>query len=91
MESSAKLIYLQDTVDENNVFGFDNKVEQSEAVQWLTFWVASQLLQGNLSYFSRGAPENLPSELSETSLTEYGLFCFKRFQSGFSAPVLTAV
>jgi hypothetical protein len=65
MESSAELIYLQDTLDKDNVFGFDNKVEQSEAVQWLIFWQASQPMQSNLNYFSRGAPEKIPCESSE--------------------------
>jgi glutathione S-transferase len=65
MESSAELIYLQDTLDKDNVFGFDNKVEQNEAVQWLIFWQANQGMQGNLNYFSRSAPEKIPCESGE--------------------------
>lgn len=61
MESSAELLYLQDTLDRDNVFGFDNKVEQSEAVQWLLFWQASgQSNQGQLNHFSKSAPEVIP-------------------------------
>jgi hypothetical protein len=70
MESSAELIYLQDTLDKDNVFGFDNKVEQSEAVQWLIFWQASQPIQGNLNYFSRGTPEKIPCELGDSPFSD---------------------
>jgi glutathione S-transferase len=63
MESLAELLYLQETVDKNNIFGFDNKVEQSEAVQWLFFWAGGQPMQSQNNYFSRSAPEKLPCEL----------------------------
>jgi hypothetical protein len=63
MESLAELLYLQETVDKDNVFGFDNKVEQSEAVQWLFFWAAGQPMQSQNNYFSRSAPKKLPCEL----------------------------
>ncbi|KAM3064919.1 hypothetical protein ACMFMG_011254 [Clarireedia jacksonii] len=39
MESSAELLYLikLHLFDKDNIFGFDNKREHSEAVQWLFF------------------------------------------------------
>jgi glutathione S-transferase len=61
MESSAELLYLQDTLDEDNVFGFDNRREHSEAVQWLLFWQASgQSNLSNLNHFNKSAPEKIP-------------------------------
>jgi glutathione S-transferase len=67
MESSAELLYLLDTVDTGNKFGFDNKVEHSEAVQWLFFWQASgQPNQGQMNHFNKSAPERIPCKLGRT-------------------------
>ncbi|KAH8802125.1 glutathione S-transferase [Hyaloscypha sp. PMI_1271] len=71
MESLAELLYLQETVDKDNVFGFDNKVEQSEAVQWLFFWAAGQPMQSQNNYFSRSAPEKLPSEQNPVAISRF--------------------
>ncbi|THV48170.1 hypothetical protein BGAL_0264g00130 [Botrytis galanthina] len=65
MESSAELLYLSDNFDKDNVFGFDNKREHSEAVQWLFFWQASgQPNQGQNNHFSKSAPEKIPYAIS---------------------------
>lgn len=69
VESLAELLYLQDTVDKDRVFGFENKLEQSEVLQWLFFWQAhGQVNQAQLSFFTRGAPEKIPCELNESPL-----------------------
>ncbi|CAD6439199.1 ad6ef050-bfee-494f-9b28-b81c04c1395a [Sclerotinia trifoliorum] len=61
MESSAELLYLVDLFDGDNVFGFEDKYEQSEAIQWLFFWQASgQPNQGQNNHFSKSAPEKIP-------------------------------
>lgn len=60
MESSAELLYLIDTLDKDNVFGFDNKVEHSEAVQWLLFWqVSGQPNQAQMNHFNKSAPDKI--------------------------------
>jgi glutathione S-transferase len=68
MESLAELIYIQETVDKDNIFGFDSKVEQSEVVQWLFFWAAGQPMQSQNNWFSRSAPEKVPCELTNPLL-----------------------
>ncbi|KAA8567415.1 hypothetical protein EYC84_010433 [Monilinia fructicola] len=66
MESSAELLYLSDDFDKDHAFGFDDKREHSEAVQWLFFWHASgQPNQGQNNRFSKSASENIPS-IAET-------------------------
>ena len=70
MESCAEVLYLQENVDKGNVFGFDHKVEQSEAVQWLIFWQASgQPQQGQMNHFRNSAPERIPCELDDNLMT----------------------
>ncbi|KAF7918742.1 uncharacterized protein EAE97_011837 [Botrytis byssoidea] len=65
MESSAELSYLSDNFNKDNFFGFDNKHEHSEAVQWLFFWQASgQPNQGQNNHFSKSAPEKIPCAIS---------------------------
>lgn len=60
MESSAEVLYLFDAFDKDKIFGFDNKREHSEAVQWLLFWQASgQPNQGQNNHFSKSAPEKI--------------------------------
>jgi glutathione S-transferase len=62
IETSAQLLYLQQTYDKDNRFGFANALEQSEAVQWLFFWHGSGApYQGNLGFFRR-AEEQSPCE-----------------------------
>ncbi len=38
METSAELLYLLKHYDSNDVFGFKDELELSEAQQWLFFW-----------------------------------------------------
>ncbi|KAL6721691.1 hypothetical protein ACLMJK_000795 [Lecanora helva] len=38
METSAELLYLLKFADKNDVFGFKDEVERSQALQWLFFW-----------------------------------------------------
>jgi len=60
MESSAELLYLLAAVDKDKVLGFENTQEQSEMLQWLSFWHASgQPNQGQNNHFSKSAPEKL--------------------------------
>jgi glutathione S-transferase len=47
--------------DKDNIFGFDDKREHSEVVQWLLFWQASgQPNQGQHNHFCKSAPEKVP-------------------------------
>ena len=39
METSAELLYLLKFADKNDVFGFKDELERSQALQWLFFWV----------------------------------------------------
>ena len=38
METSAELLYLLKFADKNDVFGFKDELERSQALQWLFFW-----------------------------------------------------
>ncbi|KAI7945207.1 hypothetical protein MJO28_010902 [Puccinia striiformis f. sp. tritici] len=61
MESAAILLYLAKKVDKNHVFGFEDDLERSEALQWLFFGMAGVgPMQGQLNHFTRYAPEKLP-------------------------------
>ena len=41
METSAELLYLEKKFDKNDVFGFKDELERSQALQWLFFWHGS--------------------------------------------------
>ena len=41
METSAELLYLLKFADKNDVFGFKDELERSQALQWLFFWHGS--------------------------------------------------
>ena len=58
-------------MDKNYVFGFDNKVEQSEVVQWLFFWAAGQPMQSQNNWFSRSAPEEVPCKRRQYLIPEF--------------------
>ncbi|KAL5327138.1 hypothetical protein ACEPPN_004830 [Leptodophora sp. 'Broadleaf-Isolate-01'] len=78
MESTAVLLYLQDKFDEENLFGFIDKREHSEVVQWLLFWQASgQPNQGQSNHFSKSASEKIPYAISRfrsETLRVYNVF-----------------
>jgi glutathione S-transferase len=60
-ESSAELFYLLKVADKQDRFGFADDLERSQALQWTFFWHGSGgPYQGQLSHFSRGAPEKIP-------------------------------
>jgi glutathione S-transferase len=52
MESSAILVFVQEHYDKDNIFGFENFSEQSQALQWLFFWQAAAPVQGQLMRMS---------------------------------------
>jgi glutathione S-transferase len=58
-ESSAILVYLQEQHDKDNVFGFSNSSERSQAVQWLFFWHTAAPVRGQLVHF-RSLKESKP-------------------------------
>ncbi|KAG4429821.1 hypothetical protein IFR05_014692 [Cadophora sp. M221] len=78
MESTAELLYLQDNFDEKNFFGFSEKREHSEMVQWLLFWQASgQPNQGQSNHFRKSAPKKIPYAISRfrsKTLRVYNVF-----------------
>jgi len=58
METSAELLYLL-KFDKDYHFGFKDKLEQSELLQWLFFWHGSGApYQGNLGYFRRAQEQS---------------------------------
>lgn len=58
METSAELLYLLRS-DKEYHFGFEDELEQNEALQWLFFWHGGGApYQGNLSYFSRAKEQS---------------------------------
>lgn len=61
METSAELLYLLKFADKDDVFGFKDELERSEALQWLFFWHGSGApIQGQLVYFSKFSKEKVP-------------------------------
>jgi glutathione S-transferase len=51
-ESSAILIYLQKFLDKENLFGFEDELEQSQCLQWLLFWHGiGASSQGRMSHY----------------------------------------
>ncbi|OAV97799.1 hypothetical protein PTTG_08743 [Puccinia triticina 1-1 BBBD Race 1] len=77
MESAAILLYLAKKVDKDHVFGFENELESSEALQWLFFGMAGVgPMQGQLNHFTRYAPEKLPYAMKryhDETLRLYGV------------------
>lgn len=41
METSAELLYLLKFADKDDVYGFKDELERSQALQWLFFWHGS--------------------------------------------------
>jgi len=76
-ETSAELLYLQSKYDKDNVFGFTDELEKSEALQWLFFWHGSGApYQGQVNHFKRAAPEKIPYAIkrySDETLRVYGV------------------
>jgi glutathione S-transferase len=61
METSAQLLYLLKFADKDDVFGFKDELERSEALQWLFFWHGSGApYQGQVNHFKRFAKEKIP-------------------------------
>lgn len=60
-ETSAELLYLLKKYDKDDVFGFKDELERSQALQWLFFWHGSGApYQGQLNHFGKFAKEKLP-------------------------------
>ncbi|KAG0650275.1 Glutathione S-transferase domain-containing [Hyphodiscus hymeniophilus] len=73
METSAELVYLL-KFDKDNVFGFKDELENSDALQWLFFWHGSGApYQGNLGFFKR-AQEQLPFAIERFRKETYRVF-----------------
>ncbi|KAK7552216.1 glutathione S-transferase [Phyllosticta citricarpa] len=61
METSAELLYLLKFADKDDVFGFKDELERSQALQWLFFWHGSGApYQGQLNHFGKFAKEKIP-------------------------------
>ncbi|RMD39374.1 hypothetical protein DV735_g5763, partial [Chaetothyriales sp. CBS 134920] len=61
IESSAQLFYLVENYDKDRAFGFKDPLENNEALQWTFFWHGGGApYQGQVSHFTRVAPEHLP-------------------------------
>ena len=61
METSAELLYLLKFADKNDVLGFTDELERSEALQWLFFWHGSGApYQGQTNHFNKFAKEKIP-------------------------------
>ncbi|KAI8460412.1 glutathione S-transferase [Phakopsora pachyrhizi] len=77
MESAAILLYLAKKVDKDNIFGFSDDLERSEALQWLFFGMAGVgPMQGQLNHFGHYAPEKLPYAIKryhDETLRLYGV------------------
>jgi len=76
-ETSAELLYLQAKYDKDNLFGFTDEQEKSEALQWLFFWHGSGApYQGQVNHFKRAAPEKIPYAITRfhnETLRVYGV------------------
>lgn len=60
-ESSAQMMYLQNLVDRENRFDFQDEVQHADVLQWLFFWHGSGApYQGQIKYFEKQAPEKVP-------------------------------
>jgi len=53
METSAELLYLLKDKDKDDVFGFKDELERSQALQWLFFWHGSGTLCSNFPTFAQ--------------------------------------
>ena len=61
METSAELLYLLKVADKDDVFGFKDELERSQALQWLFFWHGSGApYQGQVNHFAKFAKEKIP-------------------------------
>lgn len=60
MESSAELLYLQELYDPNDEFGFADKLERHQALQWLFFWHGSGApYLAQMAHFGRFAKDKI--------------------------------
>ena len=61
METSAELLYLLKFADKDDVFGFKDELERSQALQWLFFWHGSGApYQGQMNHFNKFAKDKIP-------------------------------
>ncbi|KAF2092342.1 glutathione S-transferase [Saccharata proteae CBS 121410] len=77
METSAELLYLLKEFDNDDVFGFKDELERSQALQWLFFWHGSGApYQGQLNHFNKFAKEKIPyaiERFKNETLRVYGV------------------
>ena len=77
METSAELLYLLKFADKDDVFGFKDELERSQALQWLFFWHGSGApYQGQMNHFGRFAKEKIPyaiERFKNETLRVYGV------------------
>ncbi|KAL1622892.1 hypothetical protein SLS56_008573 [Neofusicoccum ribis] len=76
-ETSAELLYLLKKYDKDDVFGFKDELERSQALQWLFFWHGSGApYQGQLNHFGKFAKDKLPyaiERFKNETLRVYGV------------------
>lgn len=73
METSAELLYLLKFADKNDVFGFKDELERSQALQWLFFWHGSGApYQGQVNHFAKFAKEKIPCTYFSPHFPEHG-------------------
>ena len=65
METAAIMLYLLDLADKDNVLRFEDKFEQSQAMQWLLFYHSVTPIQSQVVFWNRFAPEKNPSALAK--------------------------
>ena len=69
METSAELLYLLKFADKDDVFGFKDEYERSQALQWLFFWHGSGApYQGQMNHFNKFAKDKIPCMFIEHRL-----------------------
>ena len=77
METSAELLYLLKEFDSQDVFGFKEELERSQALQWLFFWHGSGApYQGQMNHFGKFAKEKIPyaiERFTNETLRVYGV------------------
>ncbi|MCJ1395116.1 hypothetical protein MMC18_007997 [Xylographa bjoerkii] len=77
METSAELLYLLKFADKDDVFGFKDEYERSQALQWLFFWHGSGApYQGQMNHFNKFAKDKIPyaiERFKNETLRVYGV------------------
>ena len=86
MESPAILVYLQEHLDKDNIFGFDEPSERSQVLQWLFFWQCASPIQGTARYFYKSVEkpaQRIYAHLtrSKPGVTDIFLDITERFRS----------